>query len=168
MTLVAPSLNMFLSLSPVRARILFAFFHCYIPSAKQCQPHTASAHKILEYTHEWMSGVFPTHWKMETKLQKIEDWGICETRQSLQGPGHRDVERHKWDDPGPHQAKEEGCFTSHNMWEPRNYQHLAIFDSWLKRHWGVAQTDQKEILLILTVTFIFLQIDLFKFSNSLF
>ena len=29
-----------------------------------------------------MRGVFPTHWKMENKLQKIEDWGTCETRQT--------------------------------------------------------------------------------------
>lgn len=34
-----------------------------------------------------------------------------ETRhnRALQGPSHRDAKRHKWDDPGPHQPKEEGC-----------------------------------------------------------
>lgn len=90
-----------------------------------------------------------------------------DTNRALQGPSHCDAKRHKWDDPGPHQPKE-GCFTFPNFSKPLNYQHLVILDSWLKRHWGMAQTDQKEILLILTVTFIFLQTDLFKFSNSLF
>lgn len=34
-----------------------------------------------------------------------------ETRhnRAMQGPSHRDAKRHKWDDPGPHQPKEEGC-----------------------------------------------------------
>ena len=58
-----------------------------------------------------MSGIFPTHWKMENKLQKTEDWGTYETRhnRALQEPSHGDAKSHKWDDPGPHQPTEEGC-----------------------------------------------------------